>query len=170
MPEDEIATELAKLAAAFTPGKLLPRETAIVYLTGLSDLPLQALRAAVAQAILQREFSSIPTVGELRRMAAESVVGRVKSWAEALTDVRLVIRGRKQLAALDQPTRLAADSLGGVRVIGASTNPQALQSQFKAAYEAVCVGWIQNVTAPGKLQSLIGIQQQAQLAIAGGVA
>lgn len=77
----EFAGVLAYLSAAI--GKRLSAESAEVYFDLLSDLPVEALRAAAKQVVLEHPWSTFPSVAEIREAATAIVRGPRLAGADA---------------------------------------------------------------------------------------
>lgn len=136
MTDVEFAAAMAYLEAGT--GKSLTPDQAEVYYDCLKDLTLDALMAGAKMALMERVWPTHPSVGELRRFAAEAQGGAM-SGLEAWGLVRkaMISPGSgKAKDKLPELARLAVDAIGWQNLCD-STKPEVIQSQFVRTYDAI---------------------------------
>lgn len=89
--------------------KKMPTHQTMVYYDLLSDIPIDVLRVAIKQALIEHDFHTIPPVGLLRRLATDVLHGRVMTADEAWEQVRKAV-GSFHLAGFDFAAWQAAEA------------------------------------------------------------
>lgn len=129
----------------------------------LGDLDHDATKAALLRHIATSEF--FPTVAELRRIVAESTVGRRRSGLDAWGDVKAAISrdGRYRTPRFADPlVARAVDAIGWVAICD-SEDEMVERAHFARAYDAMAVHAAEDAT----VATLPGV---AKPALPGGAA
>lgn len=155
-------------------GKGLSTEQTAVYFDLLGDLPIPVLQVAAKRALLEREWPTFPTVGELRALASEIQYGKPptaeQAWMMAKEasqhyrpcdelpgpDGRVNMWGRWTRVAESLPiaVQMAGDSLGW-RSIRDATNTEVARAQFVKAYSEFVLRQKKELLLPAPLQQEI---------------
>lgn len=128
-----------------------------VYFDLLGDLPVDALRFAAKQALLESSYPVIPAVGILRRLAVESMTPRALCPMEAWELVRTAIRHygymreREGLASLPPTVAKAARAIGWQSICD-SENPETVRAQFRQAYEPIATDHARLAALPAQMR------------------
>lgn len=146
----EFAGVMAYLSAGI--GKEVSSHTAEVYFDLLGDLPLSVLQHAAKRALLEGKYPVLPTVGQLREIAAQAVSGELQGWSEAwllarkkasvlafeldvIGTERTELVQERVLQSMPEAVRRAGAAIGW-REIAEPRNMEATRAHFRAAYES----------------------------------
>lgn len=156
MTTSECSKVLKVLAAAW-PNQPMSRETSQVYARMLSDLEYTVAAAAVERLIATQRGAWLPTVGEIRGVAAELALPAPLDPDEAWGEITSAIRryGWPQeaaaLASLSPLVRRVAHNIGWTELC-ASDRPDVIRGQFRAMYQAAVERQLVEQTLPAELQ------------------
>lgn len=129
-------TELiADLSRAF-PRQPVTRDTLVVYLRELSDMPVEVLEPTIRELIRTSEF--FPTVRAIREAAAERSLG-LPSEADALSQIEARMLWARTGSHGEQPpvhplVKEALDHIGGWHAFRAADEPSVVRGQFLRLY------------------------------------
>lgn len=72
--------------------KSMPEDQIDAYYDLLSDIPADLLRHAIRRAVQESDKDFVPSVGMLRRLAAEAQFGVLPSWGEEWRKISIIMR------------------------------------------------------------------------------
>lgn len=99
-------------------GKMMPDFQTVVYFDLLKDIPFGVLKPAVLRAIEESEQNFIPSVGMIRRLAAEAQFGVLPSWGQAWEQVIVCCRRLGRDRSKDAEEKLGPFTWRVVRQVG----------------------------------------------------
>ena len=148
-PEPGVLKAIGVLQRAF-PGQAMPADTVMLYAEMLSDLPVEAVKAAIGSLIRQRQYPTLPTIGEIRREVAALALG-APSPAEAAEEVREQMGsvGYYGTPRFSHPLIGRAVSAMGWRNLCMSEEPFRSMAEFRRIYEGLLDTWTARVQAQG---------------------
>jgi len=137
----EFAKALAPLLVAI--GKRLEHAQLEVYFAMLSDLTVEQLRTAVARALCEHEFSTVPSIATLRRLAVErdgsDAIVKASEMVLASRKYAFYEPDRARKLITDPKAMQAMESIGGMGRL-ADLTPDTIgtyAAQFRNAYQAL---------------------------------
>ena len=167
MTKKEFAIWAMGLKTFYPRDNFLDSEQAIeLWFQQLQDIPYE-----VAKCVLQKWVATnkwIPTIAEIRELAAEIINGEIPDWGKAWEEVCYAIsyfgiyRPNEALASLSPLTRETAKKIGFVNLCR-SENPTADRANFRILYEKIIVRKKQNSQIPEQLQKMIEEIQKKRL-------
>lgn len=128
----------------------MPEESVKLYAEMLADLPVEVLKLAVLRLIETRPYTTWPSIGELRRAAAQ-VLLNAPSPAEAVEEVREQIRavGHWGSPRFSHPLVKRAVDAADWYHLCMSEEPTVSMAQFRRLYEDVLETWTARVQTHG---------------------
>jgi hypothetical protein len=111
--------------------------------TCLADIPLDALKVAIARFLTESEDRWFPAVGKLRRLAVESQAGIIPDWEWAWSEILKALRVWNQFdkeACLKARGMLGEElmglvgSMGGFYTLANSDNLEVIRSNFRNSW------------------------------------
>lgn len=144
MTRPEFTKAMAVLTAGVNPSRPIPKETAEVWFAILSDLPLDAVMAAIQRHLAESQSEWLPPVGRIRALAIEARDGRGIDAGEAWEIVRTTAnrispyyQPQRFLDALPAIVRRAAIAFGLDRLSDGHDNAAAAHAQFRDVFASL---------------------------------
>jgi hypothetical protein len=156
----EFVEAMAVLCLAIN--KPMPPEQAKAYHSLLSDIPVDILRLAVQRTLLEHAISTIPTIAEIRKIAAEIQHGPQRTAAEAFSLARKAIGSFGYLQKAKGLASLPPDVADVMRHLWESWCLQAWDRQAEVTRR--------DRLLPGPLRTAIAAKQDEARGIIQGVA
>lgn len=156
--------QVAKLFAFITavyPQIEIPDGMVEAWLELLEDLDYGLAEAAVKKVLMQREYPTLPTVGEIRKAAAEIIAGPIPAASEAWGEVQEAVkrygyyREKEALAALSPAVRKVVECIGWQEIC-ACEEPDVIRGQFRRMYETEETREKERAVLPEPLRQLAG--------------
>ena len=183
MTAKDFATVMAYLEAGIN--QPLPKNRAEVYWDLLKDLPVDVMRTAAKRVLLEHQWSTFPSVAQLRQAASETILGQVaelppaEAWAQAWNAVGRIdpeIQGPYIMNGKEYPSQTAAimDSLPllvaktinayGIRALTHGQEPiGVIRGQFLKMFDQITTKHKRLALMPPALQKEIEQQNKGTL-------
>ncbi len=139
----------------------MPADQINAYYEVLSDIPKDALHAAVLRAIQESEQNFIPPPGLIRRLATEAQYGVIPPWGQEWERVLIYVRRFGRARASDAEAKLGPFTWRIVRQVGwqelCNTEAIGVQlSQFRDLYNSAAQAETTNRRISEELRPVVG--------------
>lgn len=160
MEFDQFKVLVKGMKSVYTYENFLPDAEAVkTWFMLLEDIPFDVAQAAIHKYCMINK--KVPTVADIREMAASVALPEIPDWGEAWEQTIRAIRKyghyrqADAMASLDPLTRKTVERLG-FRNLCASENPTADRANFRSVYEMLAKREQTNQVVALPLQEVIG--------------